>query len=158
MPCADGALRRARGVSQPGGDGAAWVWRGRVQIPGLPAPGRGRAVAAVAVQTGRTGRQSLAATAGADSDVSRNARRLPEALPRRRADPPDPADPQIRAGRLQLPAPGFVRRAGVSAAGDGAAVAAGRGFYRRRVSAGRAAPAAPVEGRSRAVIARRRGG
>ena len=80
-----------------------------------------------------------------------------DALPRRRPDAADAAAPQIRGRRLQLPAPGSLRRAGVSAAGDGAAERAGAGFRRRRVPAGRAAAAHAVEGRGRAARAGRRG-
>ena len=63
----------------------------------------------------------------------------------------DAAAAAIRRRRLQLPAPGPLRRARVSAAGHGPAVAAGRGFLRRRVRADRAAAAHAVARRGRAA-------
>ena len=55
--------------------------------------------------------------------LSGRARRLPRALPRRRPDAADAAAAAIRRRRLQLPAPGPLRRARLSAAGGDPAVA-----------------------------------
>ena len=64
-----------------------------------------------------------------------------EAVPRRRPDAPDAAAAAVRAGRLQLPAPGPLRRSGVPDPGRDPALGAGRGLHRRRVRADRAAAA-----------------
>ena len=48
-----------------------------------------------------------------------------DAMPRGRPGAADAAAPQIRGRRLQLPAPGSVRRSGLPAAADGAAQRAG---------------------------------
>ena len=71
-------------------------------------------------------------------------RRVPRALPRGRPDPADAAPAAVRRGRLQLPAPGPLRRARVPAAGRRAAVGAGAGLHGRRVRADRAAAAHAV--------------
>src|SRR5471030_32044 len=70
---------------------------------------------------------------------------------------PDPAAAAIRAGRLQLPAPGFIWRARVPLAGGDPAVAAGRRFRRRRIRADGAAPAHAVARRGGAAEAGRHG-
>ena len=83
--------------------------------------------------------------------LSRRARGLPRALSRGRPDAADAAAAALRPRRLQLPAPGPLRRARLSAAGRVPAVGAGRGFHRRRVRADRTAPAHAVARRGRAA-------
>ena len=68
----------------------------------------------------------------------------------------DAAAAAIRRGRLQLPAPGPLRRARLPAAGHLPAVAAGCRLHRRRVRAHRAAPAHAVARRGGAAGAGRR--
>src|SRR6185369_12926974 len=58
----------------------------------------------------------------------------------------DALDPQIRGRRLQLPAPGPLRRFRLSGTGDGIAERSGTRLRRRRIHARRAAPADAVEG------------
>ena len=67
----------------------------------------------------------------------------------------DAAAAAVRGRRLQLPAPGSLRRARLPAAGGHPAVGAGRRFHRRRVRAHRAAPAHAVAGRGGAAAAGR---
>jgi O-6-methylguanine DNA methyltransferase len=69
---------------------------------------------------------------------------------------PTPHPAAIWARRLQLPAPGSLRRPGVSPPGRNSAVFAGRRFYRRRVRLDRAAAAHAVAAGSRATDAGRR--
>ena len=71
-------------------------------------------------------------------------RRLARALPRGRADPADAAAARLRRRRLQLPASGPLRRAGLPAPGRDPAAAPGRGFRGRRIRADRAAAAHAV--------------
>ena len=94
---------------------------------------------------------------GIDAALSRSARGFPEALPRRRPAPADAAAAAIRAGRLQLPAPGSLRRSRFPAAGGDPAVGAGGGFHRRRVRADRAAAAHAEPRRGGAAAPGRRG-
>ena len=68
-----------------------------------------------------------------------------------RPEAADAAAAALRAGRLQLPAPRPLRRAGVSIAGDRAAERSRARFQRRRVHAGRAAAAHAVARRGRAA-------
>ena len=88
---------------------------------------------------------------GLEQRFPARSRRLSQALPRGGTDAADAAAAAIRRGRLQLPAPGRLWRAGVPAAGRVPAVAAGRGFFRRRVRAHRAAPAHAVARRGGAA-------
>src|SRR5262249_52270979 len=67
------------------------------------------------------------------------------------------ADPQIRARRLQLSAPGPLRRSILPIAADGAAQRPGGRLHRRRVPLGRAASARPVARRGRSLEAGRGG-
>ena len=71
---------------------------------------------------------------------------------------PTPLLLQYGAGRLQLPAPGPLRRARLPAAGRHPAVRAGPGLHRRRVRDDRAAAAHAVAARGRAAAAGRRRG
>ena len=64
---------------------------------------------------------------------SRHARRVPGAMPCGRPEAAHAAHPAIWGRRLQLPAPGPVRRAGLSLAGGHPAVAARPGLQRRRI-------------------------
>src|SRR5258708_7360500 len=82
---------------------------------------------------------------------------IPQALPRRRPAPADTAHPQVRGGRLQLPAPGPVRRACLSAAAHPPAVGPGARLHRRRVRHDRAASAHAVARGGGAARAGRRG-
>ena len=84
------------------------------------------------------------------------ARGVPRALPRGRADAADAAAAALRRGRLQLPAPGPLRRARLPAAGRHPALRAGARLHRRRVRADRAAPAHAVARRGRAAAPGRR--
>src|SRR5262245_6722089 len=68
-----------------------------------------------------------------------------------RPDQADAAAIAVCARRLQLPAPGPLRRACFSAAGGGPPVGAGRRLHRRRVRSDRAAPAHAVAGRGGAA-------
>ena len=83
-------------------------------------------------------------------------RRVPRALPRGGPAQADAAAAAVRAGRLQLPAPGPLRRARLPAPGGDPAVGARPGLHRRRVRADRAASADAVAGRGRAAPAGRR--
>ena len=88
--------------------------------------------AIAALRDGALSRRSpRSPTAGTRRSASRRAIRpthadVSRALPRGRPDAADAAAPAIWRGRLQLPAPGPLRRARLSAAGDRPAVAAGR--------------------------------
>ena len=70
-------------------------------------------------------RQRMERAHGHRPALSRRARGFPEALPRRRPDAADAAAAAICAGRLQLPAPGSLRRSRLPAAGGDPAVRAG---------------------------------
>ncbi len=83
--------------------------------------------------------------------------RFPQTLPQGRTDATDAAAAAIRRRRLQLSAPGSLRRARVSAASGDLAVRAGQGFHRRRVRADRAASAHAIARRGRAAQTRRCG-
>ena len=83
-------------------------------------------------------------------------RRLPRALPCGRAAPADAAAAAVRPRRLQLPAPGSLRRARLPAAGGDPAVRARARFHGRRIRAHRAAPAHAVARRGRAAAPGRR--
>ena len=76
-------------------------------------------------------------------------------LPQGRPRQAHAAAPAIWSGRLQLPAPGPLRRARLPAAGDRPAVGAGQGLRRRRIRAHRAAAAHAVARRGGAARARR---
>jgi hypothetical protein len=83
-------------------------------------------------------------------------RRVYRSMPRCRPASPHTADPAIRAGRLQLPASGLVRRARVSASACVSAVGTRARFHWRGICDDRAAAAHAVAGRSRTASARRR--
>ncbi len=85
------------------------------------------------------------------------ARRVSCAVPRGGTATPDAAAPQIRRGRLQLPSPGSLRGADLPAPDDHPARRARRRVRRRRVPHRRATAAGTVEGRGRAITARRGG-
>ena len=142
---------------------AAWSWRGTVSAAAStstsPIRCRSRSRRCGPRSIRRSRRSPTAGTKQWRSMLRypAGARELSRALPRRRADQADAAAAAVRRRRLQLPAPGSLRRARVSAAGHGAAVAAGRGFHRRRVRAHRAAAAHAVARRGRAARAGRGG-
>ena len=113
VPRAGGALRRRRGLPLAGRHGAAQFRPRRVQIPALSAAGdRSRRCGGRSIRIWR--RSPIAGTSGCAWS-----RAFPPALDaylarchgagQQRADA---ADPEIRRRRLQLPAPGPLRRAG----------------------------------------------
>ena len=109
---------RRRGVPQPGGHGAARLRPRRVQVFRLSAAARWSRRCARR-STRRSPRSPTAGTKRSASTTRYPAEHadVPRALPRRRADAADAAAAAIRRRRLQLPAPGPLRRARVSAAG-----------------------------------------
>ena len=88
--------------------------------------------------------------------LSRRARGLPRALPWRRPDAADAAAAALWPRRLQLPAPGSLRRARLPAAGRDPAVRARPRLHRRRVRADGAAAAHAVARRGGAAAPGRR--
>ena len=86
------------------------------------------------------------------------ARRLHRALPQGRPDAADAAAAAIRRGRLQLPAPGSLRRACLSAAGGDAALGAGKDFTGGEFVLTEQRPRMQSRAEVRAAAARRRGG
>ena len=122
-------------------------------LPELVAELRDGALSAARARSPTAGTSAMGVAARYPDD----ARRVPRALPRGRPDAADAAAPALRRRRLQLPAPGPLRRARVPAAGDGPAVGARARFHRRRVRAHRAAAAHAVARRGRAARARASG-
>ncbi len=102
-------------------------------------------------------RQPLERAARPGQALPAHAGGLAAAVPPGRPEAADAAAAALRAGRLQLPAPRPLRRAGVPAAGDRAAERSRARFQRRRVHAGRAAAAHAVARRGRAAQPGRRG-
>ena len=100
------------------------------------------------------GRQPLERGAGHRAALSADPGGLAARVPCRRPEAADAAAAALRAGRLQLPAPRPLRRAGLPAAGDHPAERARPRFRGRRVHAGRAAAAHAVARRGRAAAAR----
>ena len=111
-----------------------------------------------ALSAARADRQRMERADGASRALSGRACRFSEGVPRCRADPADAAAAAICAGRLQLPAPGPLRRPRLPAAGRDPAVGAGQGFHRRRVRADRAAAAHAEPRRGGAAAPGRRRG
>ena len=99
-------------------------------------------------------RQPLERTARPRQALPAHAGGLAAAVPPGRPEAADAAAAALRAGRLQLPAPRPLWRAGVPAAGDRAAERSRARLQRRRVHAGRAAAAHAVARRGRAAAAR----
>src|SRR5205814_5914101 len=93
----------------------------RVSVFQVSSAERGRKTAPDDLPASRADCQSLAGAAERGGAVSTLARRLSRAMPQSRAAAADAAPAQIRARRLQLPAPGPVRRSGVPAATERAA-------------------------------------
>jgi hypothetical protein len=118
-------------------------WRGCATIA-LPAPGGDRQP----LESGHGHRRALSAAA----------RRITWRAAMRPARPGHAAAAALWAGRLQLPAPGPVRRACLSAAGRDPAVAAGARLRGRRTRADRAAAAHAVAADGGAAAPGRRGG
>ena len=118
--------------------------RGEYKYFGYPLPDARRATCAA--PSTRTSRPSP--TAGTRRWASTSAIRPSTPTSSRAAMRPgsaaDAAAAAVRPRRLQLPAPGSLRRACVSAAGRDPAVRAGPRFHRRRVRADRAAAAHAV--------------
>jgi hypothetical protein len=90
-----------------------------------------RPATSCAVSLAGTDRQSLEPATGDRHAVSRRAGRISTPVPPGRTDAADSADPSVRRGRLQLPSPGSLRRACVSAAGHHSIVGAWQRFRRR---------------------------
>ena len=151
-------LRQRAPLPQHHRDGAPRLRPRRIQVFRLSAAGHRRGAAAGALCAAGADRQSLERGDGDRGALSGGARRLHQALPRRRTDAADAAAPQVWRRRLQLPAPGPLRRARLPAAGGDPAVGAGQGFHRRRIGADRAAAAHAVARRGGAAQARRRRG
>src|SRR6185369_8678401 len=126
----------------------------RVQILPLSASAADRGASPAALRAARADRQRLAVGARLPRPLSRPSRQVPRPLPGGRPVPADPADPSLRSGRLQLPAPGRLRRDGLPPAGRGAAVEP-VGFLGRRVRAHRTAAAPSVARPGRAPRAGR---
>src|SRR5687767_4085205 len=158
MRCAGRAVSAGGPLPQPRGDGPARLRAGRVQVLSLPAARARRQAAHRALSAARARRQPLARRPGQRRALPRAARRVRQALSRGRAAPPDAVAAAVRRWRLQLPAPGPVRRAGVPPAAHHPAVGAGARFHRRRIRHDRAAPAHAVARRGGAARQRRRGG
>ena len=112
--CGSGCrIRFAGRLSQPYRDGAPRLRRGRVQVFFLPAAAAAASAAPGAVSAPGAHRQPLEPTARRSATVSRHARRVPGAMPCGRPEAAHAAHPAIWGRRLQLPAPGPVRRAGL---------------------------------------------
>src|SRR5512132_1583893 len=126
MRRAGAELRIRCAVSQSRGDGAAWFRPRRVQVLRLSVAAAGGGAAGGALSAARGARQPLERSNGDRSALSAGARELPRALPEGGADQANAAAAAVRRRRLQLPAPGSLRRARVSPAGHAAVVAAGR--------------------------------
>ena len=89
-------------------------------------------------------RQRLVGAARRRTDASRSTHeRAARPLPRGRPGAAHAADPALRRGRLERPAPGPLRRRVLPVPGRDGAVGAGRRLRGRRVRPGRAAPARP---------------
>ena len=130
--------------------------RGEYKYFAYPLPELDRGAAHRALSAARRDRQPLERGDGHRGPLSGEPRAFLERCHKAGQPQADAAAAAVRSRRLQLPAPGPLRRACVSAAGDGAAVAAGHRFLRRRVRADRAAPAHAVARRGRAARARAR--
>src|SRR5262249_3690930 len=148
-------LRRGRRVPLPHRDGAARLRARRVQVLRLSAAAGGGRAPRGAVLAARVHREPLERGPGHRRALPRHARRVPRPLPSRRPNQADAARPALRRGRLQLPAPGRVRRAPVSDPGHGAPGRARPRLHGRRIRAGRAAAAHAVARRGRAARAGR---
>ena len=159
VPRDRGPLRRRQPLPQPHRHGAARFRAGRVQILRLSAARRwSRRCAPRSIRTSRRSPMRGTSAWASSRAIPRSTREFLDAVPRGRPDAPDAAAAAIRGGRLQLPAPGPLRRARLPAAGRDPALGAGRGFHRRRVRADRAAAAHADARRGRAARAGRRGG
>ena len=155
MPGDFWSVRLGRAVSQPHRDGAAWLRPRRIQILRLSAAKDDRRVARCALSRAGPDRQSLERADGHRRAVPGNARRISAALPQGRPDQADAVAAAVWGRRLQLPAPGPVRRARVSAADRDPALRARHRLHRRRVRADRAAAAHAVARRGGAAAAGR---
>src|SRR5437016_743730 len=135
--------------------GAPSLRRGRVQVLLRPAPAARGGAARRALHPPRRGREPLGGGAR-DRDVPADARGVPGALCGGGAAASDAASPPLHERRLQLPAPGSVRAARLSAPAHVPAERGGRGLHRRRVPARRAAPTPAVTRRGDRAPAGRR--
>jgi hypothetical protein len=159
-PAAERPLRRrVQGgrVSQSGGvdlpqprcHGTARLRTGRIQILQLSAPAYHSWSPHGALSSARSNRESLERINGNRGALSREPRRFCPALPWRRATATHPVALAVRPRRLQLPAPGSLRRARLSDPGGDPAFRARARFHRGRICAHRAtAPYAIATGGS----------
>ena len=115
---ADDARFRSRIVM-----GAHGFGRGEYKYFAYPLPAGRRHAAPRALPAARRDREPVGRGARDRGPLSRRPRRLSRALPRGRADQADAAAAAVRRRRLQLPAPGPLRRARVPAAGRDPALA-----------------------------------
>ena len=132
---------------------AASSWRGTASgagstsISAIRCPTSSRDLRGALYPAPGADRQPLERGDGDRRPLSRRTRGVPGALPSGRPARPTPLLLQYGAERLQLPAPGSLRRACVPAAGGDPAVRAGRGFHRRRVRDDRTAARGCSRGR-----------
>ena len=118
--------------------------RGEYKYFAYPLPEWSPGCATALYPRARADGESLERGDGDRRALSRRRTRISSRAASRRPDAADAAAAAVRRGRLQLPAPGPVRRACLSAAGGDSAVRARARFHRRRIRADRAAAAHAV--------------
>ena len=149
------AYARGAALPQPRHHGPARLRPRGIPILRLSAAGADRGAAHRALSAARRDRQPLERGDGHGGALSAIPPGVPRALSPGRTEQADAAAAAIPRRGLQLPAPGYLRRARVPAADHLAAVAAGCRLHRRRVRAHRAAPAHAVARRGGAAGAGR---
>jgi hypothetical protein len=138
------ALFRRRALPQPRRHGPLPLRRGRVQVLRRPAAAAGGRAAGARVSAARVDRGGVAGRPRPRHSLSAHARRLSRPVRPARPAQADPAPVALRGRRLQLLAPGHLRRDRVSAPDDLSPEPPRRRLRRRRIPPGRAAPPRPV--------------
>src|SRR6202000_18443 len=154
-PAAAGRMRGPRGslcardgFSQPRRDVAPRFRARRVPILLVSVAGDRAKFTLLAVSAAGRDRKPVERIDAARAAFSRRARRLSRALSRRGSTAAHTAVAALWARRLQLPAPGYLRRACFSVAGGDSVVRNGTRLRRRRIRGDRAAAPRAVARRS----------
>src|SRR5580658_8435553 len=136
MPRPRADLGRGNTVSQAYHHAAARLRPRRIPLLFVPSTGSHQGAAGGVLSTAGRDRQCLAPDVGSARCVSTNIVEVSRPVPRGGSKAADAVDAALRAGRLQLPAPGSLRRVGVSVAGGDFTQRSRSRLYRRRITTG----------------------